>query len=232
MEGQDQTDAGCKTEDAVVALLRVRGRVGRLTYNASMDRSDLTPSQWIQHFQEEMGDGLQYAERVKGACKLLEEAVPMIEALATMGWETASEWLTSFNLQFGKVERPKRCPHVAGAPPTIIAPGTRIETSDIIPAHPTPHGRATDCFVERDEGGDHVLINYGVYNDTAWVRRSSIVIPEQQPEKDPYTKIAALAFGKSAESVTPEERKAAKQIAFAVRYGKIPEQLPPLPNDP
>jgi hypothetical protein len=55
----------CKTEDAVVDLIRSRGKVGRKKYGTSMDRQDLTPAQWCQHLQEELADALQYVERVK-----------------------------------------------------------------------------------------------------------------------------------------------------------------------
>ena len=63
----------CRAEDRVVQMIRRRGVVGRAKYATSMDREDFTTSQWIQHFQEELADGLQYAERMKGEFDKLEK---------------------------------------------------------------------------------------------------------------------------------------------------------------
>lgn len=56
----------CKTEDAVIDLIRSRGEVGRRKYGVSMDRQDLSQTDWLTHLQEELADALQYAERAKG----------------------------------------------------------------------------------------------------------------------------------------------------------------------
>lgn len=87
-----------KTEDSVVEMIRSRGVVGRPKYLKSMDRKDLTMSEWITHYQEEMADGLQYAERMKGAAELLERAHKLIKTFAS---RESQEWLAAYNKQFG-----------------------------------------------------------------------------------------------------------------------------------
>jgi len=73
------------TEDKVVDLLRARGAVGREKYKQSMDRTDYTPVQWVQHYQEEMLDGAQYAERLRGMLELWTEMTQLINKLALSG---------------------------------------------------------------------------------------------------------------------------------------------------
>lgn len=90
-----------RTEDAVVGLIRRRGAVGREKYRTSMDRRDLSPAQWFQHFQEELADGLQYAERLKRACDLLEEAAHII-GRAAVDSGRGLQWLANYKAQFGE----------------------------------------------------------------------------------------------------------------------------------
>jgi hypothetical protein len=72
----------CETEHAVVKMIRERGNVGREKYGTSMDRRDLHPDEWLQHHQEELCDALQYAERIKGATKLLHDALSIMLTLS------------------------------------------------------------------------------------------------------------------------------------------------------
>jgi hypothetical protein len=89
------------TENAVVQMIRQRGEVGRKKYGIGMDRRDLSLAQWIQHLQEELADGLQYAERMKGGASLLDEARSIMETLADeRGWEVAADWVKRFDEQF------------------------------------------------------------------------------------------------------------------------------------
>ena len=89
------------TENAVIDMIRQRGIVGRENYRHTMDRRDLSLSQWIQHLQEELADGLQYAERMKGGACLLEEARAIMETLANeRRWEVAADWVKRFDEQF------------------------------------------------------------------------------------------------------------------------------------
>ena len=92
-----------RTEDAVVELIRSRGVVGRRKYGTTMDRRDLTPVQWAQHLQEELADGLKYAERYKNLLLLLEDAKALMEGAAgaggRQGKEAAEDWLARYNSQ-------------------------------------------------------------------------------------------------------------------------------------
>ena len=53
------------TTEAIVDMIRSRSAVGLNKYGASMDRTDLTTEEWIQHAIEEMLDGAQYLYRIK-----------------------------------------------------------------------------------------------------------------------------------------------------------------------
>jgi hypothetical protein len=93
--------SGCSTEDAVIEMIRKRGKVGRQKYRQSMDRKDLHPDEWIEHHQQELADALQYAERIKGASKLLHEARDiMLTLLHERDWECAADWVVRYNAQF------------------------------------------------------------------------------------------------------------------------------------
>jgi hypothetical protein len=50
---------------AVVQKFQQRSAVGISKYGTTLDRSDLTPSEWIQHAQEELMDGILYLEKLK-----------------------------------------------------------------------------------------------------------------------------------------------------------------------
>ena len=93
--------APAKVEDAVIGMIRRRGEVGRMKYQQTMDRVDLHPDQWLQHLQEELADGLQYAERVKGLTQLLREARQiMLSLVHERDWECASQWIARHDQQF------------------------------------------------------------------------------------------------------------------------------------
>jgi len=96
-----EPNKACSTEDAVIRLIRKRGKVGREKYKCSMDRKDLHPDEWIEHHQQELCDALQYAERMKGASRLLHEARDMLMTLmGERGWECAKEWIDRYHAQF------------------------------------------------------------------------------------------------------------------------------------
>lgn len=85
----------------MVDLIRSRGKVGRDKYKTTMDRKDLRPEAWMQHLQEELGDALQYAERVKNCGKLLDDArAIMLTLLHERDWECAAEWVARHDSQF------------------------------------------------------------------------------------------------------------------------------------
>jgi len=49
------------TTAALIDLLRQRDAAGRAKYGATLDRTDLTHAQWLQHMAEELLDGAGYA---------------------------------------------------------------------------------------------------------------------------------------------------------------------------
>ena len=61
--GANEEEKG--TTEAIVDMIRSRSEFGLNKYGVSMDRTDLTTEQWIQHAIEEMLDGAQYLYRIK-----------------------------------------------------------------------------------------------------------------------------------------------------------------------
>jgi hypothetical protein len=53
------------TTDRLVAMLRERHAAGLAKYRVTVDRTDLTPSQWAQHAIEELLDGAAYLMRLQ-----------------------------------------------------------------------------------------------------------------------------------------------------------------------
>lgn len=49
----------------VCAEMQERSRVGLRKYCVGLDRTDLTPVQWLQHLREELMDALNYATRLQ-----------------------------------------------------------------------------------------------------------------------------------------------------------------------
>ena len=106
---QERLISGCSTEDAVVEMIRARGKVGRRKYRSTMDRKDLHPDEWVEHHQQELADALQYAERIKGATKLLHDARDiMLTLLHERDWECAADWVARYNAQFLPANNAKR----------------------------------------------------------------------------------------------------------------------------
>jgi hypothetical protein len=58
-----------ETKDSVVEEIvnrfQERSRVGIEKYKTTLDRKDLSPLDWINHLQEEMMDGILYAQRLR-----------------------------------------------------------------------------------------------------------------------------------------------------------------------
>ena len=61
-EMQEEQDSIVKS---VVSLYKQRSRVGIEKYNKTMDRNDLSTSEWLQHLQEELMDAALYIEKLK-----------------------------------------------------------------------------------------------------------------------------------------------------------------------
>jgi hypothetical protein len=50
---------------AVIRKFQERSELGQKKYGTTLDRTDLSPQDWIQHAQEELMDGILYLERLK-----------------------------------------------------------------------------------------------------------------------------------------------------------------------
>ena len=50
---------------SVVSAFQKRAELGQLKYGKTLDRTDLTFLQWVQHAQEELMDAILYLEKLK-----------------------------------------------------------------------------------------------------------------------------------------------------------------------
>ena len=55
--------------DDVIGSFKKRSEVGIKKYNKTMDRSDLSSLEWLQHLQEELMDATLYIEKLKKELK-------------------------------------------------------------------------------------------------------------------------------------------------------------------
>ena len=55
--------------ESVINQFKQRSEVGIRKYKTTLDRNDLKPLEWLQHFQEELMDGILYLERLKKEIK-------------------------------------------------------------------------------------------------------------------------------------------------------------------
>ena len=55
--------------DDVIGSFKQRSEVGIKKYNKTMDRSDLSSLEWLQHLQEELMDATLYIEKLKKELK-------------------------------------------------------------------------------------------------------------------------------------------------------------------
>lgn len=62
-----------EVEEAVCAQIRARRDAGRAKYKTTMERTDLTPLQWLQHAQEEALDLAIYLEKLRRELQAKEE---------------------------------------------------------------------------------------------------------------------------------------------------------------
>jgi hypothetical protein len=58
--------SGDSVVDAIVAKFLQRSAIGQKKYGVTLDRTDLSPLDWIQHAQEEHMDAILYLEKLKG----------------------------------------------------------------------------------------------------------------------------------------------------------------------
>ena len=72
-----------KTNDSVVnsiiSQFAERSRVGYKKYGTTLDRTDLSLLDWVQHAQEEMMDGILYLEKIKKTIKERESGTETME---------------------------------------------------------------------------------------------------------------------------------------------------------
>jgi hypothetical protein len=54
---------------AVIDKFAARAKMGKEKYGVTMDRDDLEFWDWLNHFQEELMDGIVYAEKLKQQIK-------------------------------------------------------------------------------------------------------------------------------------------------------------------
>jgi hypothetical protein len=52
--------------ESVIEKFRGRSKAGFKKYGTNLDRKDLSPLEWLNHLQEELQDGILYAEKLKG----------------------------------------------------------------------------------------------------------------------------------------------------------------------
>jgi hypothetical protein len=55
--------------ESVIANYKHRSRVGIKKYNTTLERDDLSISDWMQHLQEELMDAVLYLEKLKSEIK-------------------------------------------------------------------------------------------------------------------------------------------------------------------
>ena len=55
--------------EEVIDLFRIRSEEGRKKYGVTLDRDDLSESEWIQHLQEELMDAILYLTKLKNEIK-------------------------------------------------------------------------------------------------------------------------------------------------------------------
>ena len=51
--------------EEVINLFRIRSEQGRKKYGVTLDRDDLSETEWIQHLQEELMDAILYLTKLK-----------------------------------------------------------------------------------------------------------------------------------------------------------------------
>lgn len=102
----------CNVEDSIVKRIRERGEHGRKKYGVSMDRKDLTHDEWLNHFQEELMDGIQYAERAKQGAFLLRKAFMIISGLRYAQESAINEWIEKYNSLYGESHKDQQTKHV------------------------------------------------------------------------------------------------------------------------
>lgn len=50
---------------SIIQKFQTRSQMGKEKYGTDLDRDDLSITEWLNHFQEELMDGILYAEKLK-----------------------------------------------------------------------------------------------------------------------------------------------------------------------
>ena len=89
------------TQEAIDLMIS-REKEGLHEYQTSMDRTDLSPSQWTEHAIEEALDEVQYLIRVKRFSQLLESAHTIMCGLqnGTSSPIHVRQWIKDYEKQF------------------------------------------------------------------------------------------------------------------------------------
>ena len=69
----DGIDDVLKTK--ICSAIQVRAKVGEAKYGVTLERDDLSESQWLTHLQEELLDAVNYATRIQSISDAHEEEV-------------------------------------------------------------------------------------------------------------------------------------------------------------
>lgn len=62
-----------RIEEQVIDQIRKRAQVGKTKYGVTIERTDFSVLDWLQHLQEELMDAAVYVERLKEEIKGYEE---------------------------------------------------------------------------------------------------------------------------------------------------------------
>jgi len=62
-----------KILNELISEFENREQIGFLKYGTTMDRSDLNFSDWLQHFKEELMDGLLYLQKIQNDTQRLSD---------------------------------------------------------------------------------------------------------------------------------------------------------------
>lgn len=80
------------TTDKLCALIRKRHKLGLKKYGVTVDRTDLTAEQWLQHSIEEKIDDLKYMMRLKDEICMLRHRISSLQSWKFQALLVESEW--------------------------------------------------------------------------------------------------------------------------------------------
>jgi hypothetical protein len=69
-------------EEKVIAEIRERAKKGEAKYGTTMDRTDLSLKEWLQHLKEELMDGVIYTQKI---IDIVSSDVPILADLVAFG---------------------------------------------------------------------------------------------------------------------------------------------------